>query len=127
MIGTADAVQPPPPAGLPGPTPMTPVYPLRPPIAALPKPQEAPAPPTSKHPLPQPAQDGPPTNQICAKSFPRDADGKPCVSPPAVDPLNVGMPTPKGPPAEIVPTSRRRSSMPTHPLTSIGIFLSMNS
>ena len=50
-------VQPPPPAGLPGPTPMTPIHPPRPPIAVLPKPQEAPAPPTSKHSLPQPAQE----------------------------------------------------------------------
>ena len=40
--------------------------------------QEPPAPATSKHPLPQPAQQGPPNKQGRSKSsFPRDRDGNP--------------------------------------------------
>ena len=77
-IGSA-AVQPPPPPkpssmwevqpqGMfhpPTATPMTPGYPPRPPIEALPKPaQEVASPATLKHPLPQPAPQGPPNKQV---------------------------------------------------------------
>ena len=51
-IGT-EQVQPAPPPKLPGPTPMTPAYPARPPISALPQPStDSASPATLKHPLP---------------------------------------------------------------------------
>ena len=55
---------------------MTPAHPPRPPISALPQPvQEPPVPATLKHPLPQPAQQGPPDKQGRSKEFPRERDG----------------------------------------------------
>ena len=54
-------------------TPMTPSYPPRPPIEALPKPAQAVASPaTLKHPLPQPAQQGPPNKHVRHKAFPKE-------------------------------------------------------
>ena len=96
MIGTAGPVQLPPPVVLPTATPTTPAHPPRPPLEAIPKPAEAaPAPPTLKHALPQPAPEGHPTEQIRAKEFPRGADGNPCVAPPAIDLSSVGAPIQK--------------------------------
>ena len=52
---------------------MTPGYPPLPPIEALPKPaQEVASQATLKHPLPQPAQQGPPNKQVRHKSFPKE-------------------------------------------------------
>ena len=54
-------------------TPMTPGYPPRPPVEALPKPvQEVASQPTLKHPLPEPAQQGPPNKQVRHKAFPKE-------------------------------------------------------
>ena len=85
---------------------------------ALPQPvQEPPAPATLKHPLPQPAQQGPPNKQGRSKEFPRDRQGKPIVpltASPAVDLANVGAPTPKDPPASFMPTPQEvRATQPT--------------
>ena len=88
---------------------MTPAHPPRPPISALPQPMaEPPAPMASKHPLPQPAQQGPPNKAIRSKAFPQGQDGKPLVAPPAapaVDIANVEAPTPKSPPTSMMPTA----------------------
>ena len=63
-------VQPAPPPKLPGSTPMTPTYPPRPPISALPQPcPDSANPATLKHPLPQPLQQGPPNKQVRHKPF----------------------------------------------------------
>ena len=92
---------------LPAVTPTTPVPLPRPPIAALPKPVQEPPAPALKHPLPQPAQQGPPNKQARSKEFPRGPDWNPIVPmsvPPAVDLAKVGAPTPKDPPASLMPT-----------------------
>ena len=73
-------VQPLPQPQLPTATPMTPTYPPRPPLSALPQPVADPRAPL-KHPLPQPAQQGPPNKQVRSKAFPpKGADGKPLVT-----------------------------------------------
>ena len=79
---------------------MTPGNPPRPPIEALPKPMpidtsQA----THKHPLPQPAQQGPPNKQVRHKAFPHDQQPPATVSttsPSAVDMPRQGAPSPKG-------------------------------
>ena len=89
-------------------TPMTPGNPPRPPIEALPKPmliETSQA--THKHPLPQPAQQGPPNKQVRHKAFPHDQQPPATVSmasPPAIDMPRQGTPSPKGPPASYMPT-----------------------
>ena len=101
-------IQPAPLPKRPGSTPTTPAHPPRPPISALPQPvQEPPAPATLKHPLPQPAQQGPPNKQGRSKDFPRDPRGNPLApmpAAPAVDRMRVGAPIPKSHPASCVPT-----------------------
>ena len=101
-------VQPAPPPKLPGSTPTTPAHPPRPPLAALPQPvQEPQNPATLKHPLPQPAQQGPPNKQVRHKDFPRDQQGNPLTpmqAPSAVDLSRMSAPSPKGPPASFLPT-----------------------
>ena len=58
---------------LPGSTPTTTAHPPRPSIAALPQPvQEQQSSVTLKHPLSQPAQQGPPNKQVRHKAFPGD-------------------------------------------------------
>ena len=88
-------------------TPMTPGYPPRPPIEALPKPaQEVASQATLKHPLPQPAQQGPPNMQVRHKSFPSEQQATlstSMASPSAVDMSRMSAPSPKGPPAAFMP------------------------
>ena len=107
MIGTSKAPSPPQPY-LPPATTTTPAHPPRPSSAALPKPVQEPSPPaTLKHPLPQPAQQGPPNKQGRSKELPRGPDGNPILpmsAPPAVDLAKVGAPTPKDPPVSLMPT-----------------------
>ena len=127
-IGTQ--VQPPPPvtprpgaAQVPGlslplaATPMTPSYPPRPPIEALPKyasmdtSQGA-----NKHPLEQPAQQGPPNKRVRHMAFPHGQSPpaqQSMTSPSAVDVLMLGTPSPKGPPASYLPVPPEVSSMST--------------
>ena len=106
----SEQTQPAPPPKLPASAPTTPAHPPRPPISALPQPvQEPPASTTLKHPLPQPAQQGPPNKQGRSKDFPRDQSGNPLVpmpAAPAVDLAKVGAPTRKGPPASFTPAPR---------------------
>ena len=87
---------------------MTSGYPPRPPIKALPKPMpEVMSQATHKHPLPQPAQQGPPNKQVRHKAFPQDQQPSATASmasPSAVDMLRRGNPSPKGPPASFMPT-----------------------
>ena len=91
-------------------TPMTPRNPPRPPIEELPKPMPMPietSQATHKHPLPQPAQQGPPNKQARHKAFPHDQQPPATVSmasPSAVDMPRQGTPSPKGPPASFMPT-----------------------
>ena len=55
-------------------TPMTPGYPPRPPVEALPKPiPEVASQATLKQPLPEPAQQGPPNKQVRHKAFPKSS------------------------------------------------------
>ena len=106
-IGT-EQVQPAPPPKLPGSTPMTPSYPARPPISALPQPcPESSSPATLKHLLPQPAQQGPPNKQVRHKAFPKKeqaAQSTSTPSPSAVDMSRMSAPSPKGPPSAFMPT-----------------------
>ena len=80
--------------------PTSPAHPPRPSIEALPKPvQEVPvslAP--LKHPLPQPAQQGPPNKQVRHKPFPGTGLSAPC---------------PKGPRASFMPTPEQVQRMDT--------------
>ena len=89
-------------------TPMTPGYPPRPPTEALPKPaQEMASRATLKHPLPQPAQQGPPNKQVRHKAFPKEQQATlstSMASPSAVDMSRMSAPSPKGPPAAFTPT-----------------------
>ena len=128
-IGTAPAQPPPPPKpmntwdvqpqGMFHPltaTPMTPGNPPRPP-EALPKPmpiETSQA--THKHPLPQPAQQGPPNKQVRHKAFPHDQQPPVAVSmasPSAVDMPRQGIPSPKGPPTSFMPTPGDVKHMPS--------------
>ena len=142
-------VQPAPPPKLPGSTPMTPSYPPRPPISALPQPcPDSASPATLKHPLPQPAQQGPPNKQVRHKAFPTEKQAAPSTSmasPSAVDMSRMSAPSPKGPPASFLPTpgdvqqmsSCAAAEIPSKGvrwhtrsdlhLTSIGVVLSKNS
>ena len=132
-------------------TPTTPGYPPRPPVEALPKPvPEVVSQPTLKHPLPEPAQQGPPNKQVRHKAFPHEQQASlttSMASPSAVDMSRMSAPSPKGPPASFMPTpgdvqhmsscaaaadpgnsSERRRSIGCDPhLTSIGIIFSVNS
>ena len=89
-------------------TPMTPGYPPRPPVEALPKPMSMEtSQATNKHPLEPPAQQGPPRKQVRHKPFPFDQPppvSTSMASPSAVDMPRPGAPTPKGPPASFMPT-----------------------
>ena len=93
-------------------TPMTPGYPPRPPVEALPKPvPEVASQPTLKHPLPEPAQQGPPNKQVRHKAFPKEQQASlstSMASPSAVDMSRMSAPSPKGPPASF--NSRRCSA-----------------
>ena len=88
--------------------PTTPAHPPRPPASALPQPTPDSASPASlKHPLPQPAQQGPPNKQVRHKAFPTDPQASPSTSmasQPAVDMSRMSAPSPKGPPASFLPT-----------------------
>ena len=120
-IGTAPVQPPPPPKPVnpwdvqpqgifhpPTATPMTPGNPPRPPVEALPKPMPAgTSQATHKHPLPQPAQQGPPNKQVRHKAFPHDQQPPSTTSmasPSAVDMSRMSAPSPKGPPASFMPT-----------------------
>ena len=60
---------------------MTPAIPARPPISALPQlPTDSSSPATLKHPLPQPAQQGPPNKQVRHKAFPTKQQASPLTS-----------------------------------------------
>ena len=87
---------------------MTPGHPPRPPIEALPKPiTETTSPATHKHPLPQPAQQGPPNKQVRHKAFPYDQQASSTMSmasPSAAQVSRMSGPSPKGPPASFMPT-----------------------
>ena len=87
---------------------MTPGHPPRPPIEALPKPTpEVTSQVTDKHPLPQPAQQGPPNKQARHKAFPYDQQAPAAMSmasPSAVDTSKMSAASPKGPPASFMPT-----------------------
>ena len=111
----SEQVQPAPPPKLPGSTPTTPAHPPRPPISALPQPvQESSTPATLKHPLPQPAQQGPPNKQVRHKAFPVDQQANPTTSmaaPSAVDTARMSAPSPKGPPASFLPTPENVQQM----------------
>ena len=89
-------------------TPMTPGYPPRPPVEALPRPvPEVASQPTLKHPLPLPAQQGPPNKQARHKAFPKEQQASlttSMASPSAVDMSGMSAPSPKGPPASFMPT-----------------------
>ena len=104
----SEQVQPAPPPKLPGSTPTTPAHPPRPPLSALPQPsQESSNPATLKHPLPQPAQQGPPNKQVRHKAVPADLQVNPMTSmaaPSANDMSRMSAPSPKGPPASFLPT-----------------------
>ena len=108
-------VQPAPPPKLPGSTPTIPAHPRRPPNSALPQPvQETSNPATLKHPLPQPAQQGPPNKQVRHKAFPADQQAIPLTSMPtsaAVEMSRVSAPSPKGRPASFLPTPRNVQQM----------------
>ena len=102
MIGTTGPVHLRPEAHLPTTTPIKPAHPPRPP-PALPIPAEAVrAPTTTRHSLPQPAQEGPQTKQIRWKPFPRDEHGNPIVPLPADGSMIQNVPlggfAPQGPP-----------------------------
>ena len=92
-------VQPAPPPKLPGSTPTTPAQLPRPPISALPQPvQESSNPAKLKHPLPQPARQGPPNKQVRHKAFPAGQQVNPLTSmpaPAAVDLSRMSAPSPK--------------------------------
>ena len=111
----SEQVQPAPPPKLPGSTPTTPAHPPRPPISALPQPvQESSNQATLKHPLPQPAQQGPPNKQVRHKAFPADQQINPTTSmaaPSAVDMSRMRAPSPKGPPASFLPTPENVQQM----------------
>ena len=83
--------------------PMTPGYQPRPPIEALPRPvPEAASQATLKHPLPEPAHQGPPNKQVRPKAFPKEQQASlttSMASPSAVDVSRMSAPSPKGPPA----------------------------
>ena len=87
---------------------MTPAIPARPPISALPQlPTDSRSPVTLKHPLPQPAQQGPPNKQVRHKAFPTEqlaGTSTSMASPSAVDMSRMSAPSPKGPPASFLPT-----------------------
>ena len=109
MIGTTGPVHLRPEAHLPTTTPIKPAHPPRPP-PALPSPAEAVrAPTTTRHSLPQPAQEGPQTKQIMIrwKPFPRDEHGNPIVPLPADGSMIQNVPlggfAPQGPPLAAVP------------------------
>ena len=120
-IGSAPAQPPPPPKptsawdvqpqGIfhpPTATPMTPSHPPRPPIDALPKPvPEVASQAALKHPLPEPAQQGPPNKQVRHKAFPYEqqaASTPSMASPSAVHMSRMSAPSPRGPPASFMPT-----------------------
>ena len=87
---------------------MTPGNPPRPRIDALPKPmpmETSQA--THKHPLPEPAQQGPPNKHARHKAFPYDQQPPATASmpsPSSVEMPRPGTPSPKGPPASFMPT-----------------------
>ena len=87
---------------------ITPSHPPHPPIDALPRPvPEVASQATLKHPLPEPAQQGPPNKQVRHKAFPHElhASSTPSMaSPSAVDMSRMSAPSPKGPPASFMPT-----------------------
>ena len=89
-------------------TPMTPGHPPRPPIEAPPKPvPEVASQATLKHPLPQPAQQGPPNKQVRHKASPHEQQASSTMSmpsPSAVDMLRMSAPSPKGPPTSFMLT-----------------------
>ena len=93
---------------LPTATPTTPGYPPRPPIEALPKPiPEVASQANLKHPLPQPTQQGPPNKQVRHKAFPKEQQASlstSMASPSAADMSRMSAPSPKGPPASLMPT-----------------------
>ena len=130
-IGTQ--VQPPPPAagrpaeaqGLNLPlaaTPMTPGHPPRPPIEALPKhPSMETGSLAIKHPLEQPAAQGPPNKHVRPKAFPYASHPQDQVSmaaSAAVEMPQPNRPCPKGPPADYMPTPPEVASMKTGPSDS---------
>ena len=93
------------------------LHPPRPPIDALPK--HAPMQTSSsanKHPLEQPAQQGPPSKHVRPKPFPygqSPASQTSMASPSAVDMSRQGTPCPKGPPAAYMPAPPEVTSMST--------------
>ena len=92
-------------------TPMTPSHPPRPPIEALPKyPSMETSPSANKHPLEQPAQQGPPNKHVRPKAFPYGQlppSNTSMASPSAVDMSRQGTPLPTGPPAAYMPAHLR--------------------
>ena len=98
-------------------TPMTPSYPPRPPIEALPKhPSMETGTAANKHPLEPPVQQGPPNKHVRPKPYPHGQSQTPQTSmaaPSAVDMSRPGTPCPKGPPAEYTPAPPEVTSMST--------------
>ena len=90
---------------------------FRPSTSALPKPMPmGTSQATHKHPLPQPAQQGPPHKQVRHKAFPHDQQPSTTVSmasPSAVDMPRQGHPSPKGPPTSYMPTPGDVEYMPS--------------
>ena len=98
-------------------TPMTPGNPPRPPIDALPKtmPMET-SQATHKHPLPEPAQQGPPNKRVRHKAFPYCQQPPTTASMPSPSSVEVprpGIPSPKGPPASFMLTPEDVQQMPS--------------
>ena len=96
------------------PTPVTPGYPPRPPIEALPKPMPMETSQATKHPLPEPAQEGPPNKHVRHKAFPYDQQPPATASmplPSSVEMPRPGIPSPKGPPASFMPTPEEVQQM----------------
>ena len=97
-------------------TPMTPSYPPRPPIDALPKhPSMETGSGANKHPLEQPVQQGPPYKHVRPKAFPyeQSTSQTSMTAPSSADMFRPGTPCPKGPPAEYMPAPPEVTSMPT--------------
>ena len=96
-------------------TSMTPSHPPRPPIGALPKHVSMEmSSSANKHPLEQPAQQGPPNKHVRPKAFPYGQlppSQTSMAAPSAVDMSRQGTPCPKGPPAEYVPAPPEVTSM----------------
>ena len=102
-------------------TPMTPGYPPRPPIDALPKhPSMETGSGANKHPLEQPVQQGPPHKHVRPKAFPREqsASQTSMAAPSSADMFRPGTPCPKGPPAAHMPAPPEVTSMPTEAFSS---------